>query len=293
MAAPRLTVVAHGPPLKQVVRVGPAEVAYVEAGSRSGPTVVLLHGFPTSSVLWRSVVAELGDDVHALVPDLPGLGDTDVSPYQDLGAPMVAELLLGWLERLGLDRVALVAHDTGAAVAHQVAAARPERLSHLALVAPVAYDRWSTAFWAPRFGLDRPGLDALRRAIGRRGSLRPVRAGLAAASAAPLDPYLVDELVRPLGSDDGWERARRTLLAADHEATLECTGALRALEVPAAVVWGADDPVLSPVAAARLGADLAGAAEPVVLAGCGHLVPVERPVRLAAELRALLARDRP
>ena len=75
-------VLSHGVPLKQVHRVGPAELAYLDAGPRtaSAPVVVLLHGFPTHAFLWRHVIHDLDDRVRLLAPDLIGLGDTRVSP---------------------------------------------------------------------------------------------------------------------------------------------------------------------------------------------------------------------
>src|SRR5439155_25925040 len=88
--------ITHGLPLKQMQRVGPAELAFIESGSPGAPPALFLHGFPTHSFLWRHVLHDLGDDVHAYAPDLLRLGDTAVSPYEDFTAPMQAEILLDW-----------------------------------------------------------------------------------------------------------------------------------------------------------------------------------------------------
>jgi pimeloyl-ACP methyl ester carboxylesterase len=287
--------VEHGLPLKRRTRVGPAEIAHVETGTDGAPPVVLLHGFPTHSYLWRHVMFELGDAVHALAPDLLGLGDTQVSPYEDFTAPMQAELLLEWLDRVGLDAVALVAHDMGGAVAQQLVANHPERVTHLALVNSVAYDSWPAPFVQSIMRVARtPGLDTVAYALDLpRRVAHSTRLGFARAlhDSEHLDPSIIDEYLRPITTVEGRERARRFLLAADSRFTTEVVGGLRRFERPALVVWGADDVFLSPSWGLRLVDDLPGAERLELLPFCGHLVPEERPAELAALLRGLLSRS--
>lgn len=290
--------VTHGLPLKRRVRVGPAEIAYIESGDDAAPPMVLVHGFPTHSYLWRHVMYELGDAVHAFAPDLLGLGDTVVSPYEDFTAPMQAELMLEWFDRLGLDRVALVAHDMGGAVAQQIVANHPERVSHLALVDSVAYDGWPVPFVQSIMRVARtPGLDTVAYALDLpRRVAHNTRVGFARAmwDSTRIDTDVIDEYLRPITTIEGRERARRFLLAADSRVTLEALPGLRAFTGPALVAWGADDVFLSPSWGLRLVDDLVGAERLELLPFCGHLVPEERPAELAALLLALLERpERP
>jgi pimeloyl-ACP methyl ester carboxylesterase len=285
--------VAHGIPLKGSARVGPAELAYLESGSPSAPTVVFLHGFPTHSFLWRKVLDALGDDVHAIAPDLMGLGDTVVSPYEDFTAPMQAELMLEWWDKRGLDAVALVAHDQGGAVAQQIAANHPERLTHLCLVDVVAYDNWPVPGVAQVMKLARtPGLDVIAYALELPRRLAHTRLGFARAlyDPAAMTTDDIEEYLRPLTTVDGRERARRFMLAGENRYTLETVPGLRAFTKPAAVVWAADDAFLSPSWGYRLADDLQGCDGVQLLPFCGHLVPEERPAELAACVRTLLER---
>jgi pimeloyl-ACP methyl ester carboxylesterase len=207
---------------------------------------------------------------------------------------MQAELLLEWLDHLGLDRVAVVAHDQGGAVAQQLVANHPERVSHLALIDVVAYDNWPVPVMAQVMRLARtPGLDVVAYALdlpkriahnARIGFARGVR------DSSLMTPEVVDEYLRPLTTVEGRERARRFLLAGDNRFTLECLPGLRAFPGPALVVWGAEDVFLSPSWGLRLVEDLRGAERLELLAFCGHLVPEERPVELAGLIRDLLAR---
>lgn len=285
--------VVHGLPLKAFERLGPADLAVAEAGDPTAPTVVLLHGFPTHGVLWRRVTRRLGD-LHTLVPDLLGLGDTVVSPYEDFGAPMQADLLLDWLDRRGVERAVLVGHEQGGAVVQQIVANHPERVAGLVLVATVAYDNWPVPLAAQVMRLARtPGLDIVAYALDltrRVGANDLLGFGRAVYDAAALDPDIVDEYLRPLLTTEGRERARRFLLAGDDRVTLECVPGLRAYDGPAAVVWGADDAFLSPSWGARLIDDLAGATALTLVPFCGHLVPEEAPDAVAEAIREVVAR---
>lgn len=291
---PAVTAVAHGFPLKAFERVGPADLAVVETGRPGQPVVVLLHGFPTHAFLWREVQRLLGDEVHALAPDLLGLGDTVVSPYEDFGAPMQADLLLDWLDGRGVDRVVLVGHEQGGAVAQQVVANHPERVAGLVLVDSVAYDSWPTAVAAQVMRLARtPGADVLAYALDlprRVGASAHLGFGRAVHDPAAVDPDVVDEHLRPVLAPEGRERARRFLLAGDARVTLECVPGLRAYEGPAAVVWGADDAFLSPSWGARLVDDLRGAERLTLVPFCGHLVPEEAPGAVVEAVRDVVRR---
>ncbi|CAN5681151.1 alpha/beta hydrolase [soil metagenome] len=290
-----MTTVAHGLPLKAHERVGPADLAVLEGGGPDdAPTVLLLHGFPTHSVLWRKVVGALSEEAHVLAPDLLGLGDTVVSPYEDFGAPMQADLLLGWLTDRGIEQAVVVGHEQGGAVAQQMVTTRPERVAGLVLVDSVAYDNWPIPLAAQVMRLARtPGLDVLAYALDlprRVGSNALLGFGRAVYDSASLDPDVVAEYLRPLVTAEGRERARRFLLAGDDRVTLECGPALRAYEGPAAVVWGADDAFLSPSWGTRLVDDLSGAPELTLVPFCGHLVPEEAPDAVVGAVRDVLAR---
>ncbi len=286
--------VAHGLPLKAHERVGPADLAVLEDGADGTPPVLLLHGFPTHSVLWRKVIGTLCDEAHLLAPDLLGLGDTIVSPYEDFGAPMQADLLLEWLTGRGIERAVVVGHEQGGAVAQQMVATHPERVAGLVLVDSVAYDSWPIPLAAQVMRLARtPGLDVLAYALDlprRVGTNALLGFGRAVHDADALDPDLVEEYLRPLLTAEGRERARRFLLAGDDRATLECVPALRAYDGPAAVVWGADDAFLSPSWGMRLVDDLTGVERLTLVPFCGHLVPEEAPDVVVAAVRDVLAR---
>lgn len=134
---------------KKIESVGGKRIAYVDEGA--GDPIVLLHGNPTSSYLWRNVVPELLGSGRVLVPDLIGQGDSEKLPasegpgrYSFLSA---YRYLDAWFEGLGLDRsVTLVIHDWGSALGFHWAKNHPDAVRGIAymegIVRPVTWDEW-------------------------------------------------------------------------------------------------------------------------------------------------------
>lgn len=111
----------------------------VEAGE--GEPVLLLHGFPQSSREWAPVIATIATDCHAIAPDLRGAGQTDAPAGGYDSATMVSDVI-ALLDALGLDRIALVAHDWGALVGFDLCLKHPERVSsYVAVAVPAPYIR--------------------------------------------------------------------------------------------------------------------------------------------------------
>src|ERR1700741_4861321 len=110
---------------------GGHRVFYREAGQLEHPAVLPLHGFPTSSHMFRDLIPLLADRYHVVAPDLPGFGNT-VSPPRgrfDFTFDNLAQVIPGFVETIGLSRVALYVFDYGAPVGYRLAVAHPERIT--------------------------------------------------------------------------------------------------------------------------------------------------------------------
>jgi pimeloyl-ACP methyl ester carboxylesterase len=103
----------------------------------SGLPVLLLHGFPDSSYLWRNQIPALkSEGMHVIAPDLRGFGDSDRPVGKDLySLPLILNDVIGILDRLGIERTHVVGHDFGAAVAWMLAALYPNRVDRLVTLA--------------------------------------------------------------------------------------------------------------------------------------------------------------
>lgn len=120
------------------------EISYVDTGA--GEPVVLLHGNPTSSYLWRNVIPHVEGLGRCLAPDLVGMGDSGAAPDGSYRFVDHARYLDAWFEALGLTNVTLVVHDWGSALGFYWAYRHPERVRRIAymeaLVQPMTWEEW-------------------------------------------------------------------------------------------------------------------------------------------------------
>lgn len=277
--------IKYGRPLKDFVRTGPADVAYIEEGDAALPPALFLHGVTTNAALWQKVVKQISDRVRCIAIDIPGLGDTEVSPFEDFTMPAVAELVVELLDRLGLNETTIVAHDHGGAIAQIMAATAPSRVRNLVLVDTVSHDHWPIPLQRQALRIARiPGTAELLRAgrlIERSRTAWRVATGPLGFARGYYNPDVIDadlirEYLRPYTSEDGRQRARRFLLAADSRSTVEILPRLRAYEGECRVLWGADDKFLSPSWGIQLAEEVTNGRFHL-LPFCGHFAPDERP----------------
>lgn len=251
----------------------------------AGPPLVLIHGLLVYGYAFRGLVPELARGRRLLIPDLPGAGDSDRPPpvhCAGYSPSWLARVLIGLLDRLGLDCVDVLGHSWGGAIAVCLADAAPERVRRLVLVD-------ATCFAQP---LPLEGRLALVPGVGPYVFKNLYR-------RAALAHYLARALADPslLGDDDldlYWDRLARTggreaayamlTQLANDERMAAMLPRLRALTCKTLVVWGERDAIVPREHATRLAGVIADAALEWV-AGCGHAVAEERPAALTALVR--------
>ncbi len=138
---------------KNYAEVNGLNMAYVETGQGSSPSIVFLHGNPTSSYLWRNIIPHVEDLGRCIAPDLIGMGDSDKLPDSGPDSYMFAEhrtYLDGLLDQLGLgNEVVLVIHDWGSALGFDWARRHPQRVKGVcymeAIVRPIEWEDWNEA----------------------------------------------------------------------------------------------------------------------------------------------------
>ena len=127
------------------------EIAYREAGDPALPTVLLLHGFPTSSHMFRNLIPELATQYHVLAPDYPGFGASAMpAPAEfDYSFANLARVITTLIDRKGVDRYAVYLMDYGAPVGFRMFAADPERVTAFIIQNGNAYEEGLREFWDP------------------------------------------------------------------------------------------------------------------------------------------------
>ncbi|MFF8838440.1 alpha/beta fold hydrolase [Streptomyces sp. NPDC015130] len=125
------------------------DVFYREAGDPAGPTLVLLHGFPSSSHMYRGLMAELADSYHLIAPDHIGFGASAAPAVEDFAYSFekLTEITLGLLDQLGVERFALYIQDYGAPIGLRIASRNPERVTAIVSQSGNAYLEGFTPFW--------------------------------------------------------------------------------------------------------------------------------------------------
>lgn len=256
------------------------------AGRRGdGATIVLLHGFPTSSHLWSGVVPLLPDGHRVLVLDLLGFGRSDRPGRRPLTLRAHAERVLAVLDQLRVTRACLVGHEMGAAIAHLMAVRWPQRVSHLALVSAAAFDCWPVR----GLKLARAALP-LTRHLPANWLLGLLRADLVRGyAAADRGARSVDMYLRPFAGPDGREVLTAHLAALDGVEVAALAARAADVVAPTAIAWGAHDPFLDAAVAERLHRALPGSTLHLV-PDVRHFVPEEAPEQVAAVVSDLLTR---
>ena len=127
------------------------DIFYREAGAKDAPTILLLHGFPTSSHMFRNLIPALADTFHLVAPDYPGFGASSmplVSEF-DYSFDKLANILEQFVARLGLEKYFLYVMDYGAPVGYRLATKYPEKVLGLIVQNGNAYDEGLRGFWEP------------------------------------------------------------------------------------------------------------------------------------------------
>lgn len=135
----------------RTANVAGVNIFYREAGERGAPTIVLLHGFPSSSHMYRNLIPALADRYHVIAPDLPGFGLSEMPSPQDFDYCFASfsKIVASFLDQLGIERFALYVMDYGAPTGFRLAVAHPDRVTALIVQNGNAYEDGMGDFWAP------------------------------------------------------------------------------------------------------------------------------------------------
>jgi pimeloyl-ACP methyl ester carboxylesterase len=133
------------------VSIDGLDIFYREAGSRSNPTILLLHGFPTSSHMFRNLIPALADRFHLVALDYPGYGNSSMPTVSefDYTFDRLAEIVEKFITAIDLKKYSLYVMDYGAPIGYRIAAKYPERVQALIVQNGNAYEEGLREFWEP------------------------------------------------------------------------------------------------------------------------------------------------
>jgi pimeloyl-ACP methyl ester carboxylesterase len=278
----------------QRIEADGVQVFYRAAGDVNAPVILLLHGFPTSSFMFRDLIPRLADQYRVIAPDLPGFGFTDVAPERNYPYTFdrLAETIDAFTQALKMDRYAIYVFDYGAPTGFRLAMAHPERVTAIVSQNGNAYeeglgDAWGPIrkYWAAPTAENRA---ILRQSILTAGGTRwQYTEGVTNPETVPPESYTLDTalLERP-----GSKEIQLDLFldyASNVKLYPKFQEYFRKSRPPLLAIWGKNDPFFIPAGAEAFRKDLPHAQ--VKFLNTGHFALETHVVEIAAAMKDFLA----
>src|ERR1700723_822131 len=273
------------------------KIFYREGGDPQAPAVLLLHGFPTSSHMFRNLIPQLAGQYHVVAPDLPGFGFSDAPDHQSFSYTFdhLAEVMGEFIEQIGLTKFVVYIFDYGAPVGLRLALKYPDRIAGIITQNGNAYEEGLSDGWAPVHAYwknpTQENRDALRFLSTREITVWQYTTGVEhaesriAPEAIELDQVLLD---RPQSAEIQLDLITNYLTNIQlypkfHEY-------FRAHRPPTLAVWGKNDPFFLPAGAEAYRRDNPEAK--VVLLDTGHFALETHEPEIGEEIRSFLGKIR-
>lgn len=267
---------------------------YREAGDTARPTVLLLHGYPSASHMFRDLIPELADKYHVVAPDLPGFGQTE-QPSRDKFVytfENITKVIARFTEVIGLDKFAMYVFDYGAPVGFRLAVAHPERVTAIITQNGNTYLAGVSEAFAPVQAYwndpSQANRDALRGFLAPETTLFQYTHGVADPSLVSPDGRNLDDfyLSRP-GNDE-----IQLDLLLDYQSNVALYDTIQAYlrrhQPPVLAVWGKNDPFFIPPGAEAFKRDVPSA--DVRFVDSGHFALETHAAEIGAAVREFLAK---
>jgi pimeloyl-ACP methyl ester carboxylesterase len=274
-------------------RVGAISIFYRTAGDPGLPAVLLLHGFPSSSHMFRNLIPELAQEYRVIAPDLPGFGFSDAPDHKDFAYTFdhLAEIIGQFTEQIGLKKFAVYVFDYGAPTGFRLALQHPDRIAAIITQNGNAYaeglsDGWAPirAYWANPSPQNRAALKFLSTLATTRWQYTT---GVTAADqriapeAIALDQALLD---RPQSAEIQLD------LICNYDTNIalypKFQEYFRRYQPPTLAVWGKNDPFFLPAGAEAFRRD--NPAAKVVFFDTGHFALETHAAEIGEEIRSFL-----
>jgi pimeloyl-ACP methyl ester carboxylesterase len=275
--------------------LGKFGVHYIEAGLPSKPTLMLLHGYPTSATTqFRDLIPLLADSYHILAPDLPGFGFTTCPEDFKYTFDNLADVILAWVKTLQLDNFSLYVFDYGAPVGWRLSLALPDRITSIISQNGNAYkEGFGQEFWQPVFDLWESGNGEAQRKVVQdnvltlEGTKYQYTAGVTDLKLLNPLPWTMDYLHNLAGAE---KQARQIDLFYDYRTNVALYPKVhdwfRHRQVPLLAIWGKGDPAFIPPGAQAFKKDLPNAI--VRFVDSGHFALETRVHEIAEAVKEFL-----
>jgi pimeloyl-ACP methyl ester carboxylesterase len=270
--------------MKQVLVDG-INIGYLDKGQ--GDPIVLVHGIPTSSFLWRDMVEELSAHGRVIALDLPGFGFSDPPRDGDYGIANYARLLGQFLETLHIEQATLVCHDLGGPIALTYALRHPDQYDRLIILDTFLHRDLPPWPLSMRLARIRP----IGEIFMWLGGESIFRAGLeeGVVDKSRISDAVVKRYYMPDGDPDKLSRSMLGTLRIDYMEDLAfIENNLKTIQKPTLILWGEKDIYLPISLGNRIHIDITGS-QMERFPNCGHFIPEDQPELAAKKIVAFLS----
>lgn len=284
--------------LHRTVKIDGLNIFFREAGPTDAPTVLLLHGFPTSSHMFRDLIPALADKYHVVAPDYPGYGHSSMPSVDEFDYTFdnLANVVEKFVDKIGLKKYSIYLMDYGAPVGFRLAAKHPQRVQTLIVQNGNAYDEGiDNDFWKPikAYWKDRSkeNGDKLRGLLSLAATKWQYTEGVRNVEAISPDTW---DHVQPLLDRPGNQEIQLALFysyGSNPPLYPEWQAYLRKHQPPTLIVWGKNDKIFPAAGAHPYKRDLKNLE--FHLLDTGHFALEEDGAKIARLMRDFLARQLP
>ena len=246
----------------KTVRVKEQDVFYREAGSQSAPVLLLLHGFPTSSNMFRNLIPRLAPSFRVIAPDYPGFGMSSMPDHKSFAYTFenLTNIVEGFVTALGLSKYSLYVMDYGAPIGYRLALRQPDRVQALVVQNGNAYDEGLLKFWDPIKAYWASPTQANREAlyflVEQKATQWQYENGVADKTLLDPTTWIVDQV----GLDRAGNRDIQMDLFLSYGSNVplypDFQAFFRKYQPPTLIVWGKNDFIFPPEGAAPYSRDL-------------------------------------
>jgi pimeloyl-ACP methyl ester carboxylesterase len=279
----------------RTIAVGDLNVFYREAGPKNAPTILLLHGFPSSSSMFRHLIPALADKYHVIAPDYPGFGRSSMPPREKFQYTFdnLARVMDAFTAQLGLKSYAIYVQDYGAPVGYRLATMHPERITAIVVQNGNAYEAGlDNEFWQPiKAYWNEPTNSA------RRNALRPFLKleatqwqythGLKQPEVVSPDAWIIDQYYLDREGNDEIQLDLFLSYGSNPPLYPQWQAYFRQHQPPMLIVWGKNDTIFPPAGAEPYKRDLKTIE--FHLLDAGHFALESHGVEIANKMRSFLS----
>jgi len=281
--------------MHKTIEVDGLDIFYREAGPTDAPVLLLLHGFPTSSHMFRNLIPTLSDRYHVIAPDYPGYGQSSMPAVSEFEYTFdnLANVIEAFTGKLGISRYSLYLMDYGAPVGFRLAAKHPERVQSLIIQNGNAYDEGLREFWDQFKTYWKDGsetnAEALRKLLTLEATRWQYTHGTRQVESISPDNWLVDQTQLDRPGNKEIQLALFGSYASNPPLYPKWQEYFRQHQPPTLIVWGKNDLIFPADGAEPYRRDLKNLE--FHLLDTGHFALEEEGAQISALIRAFLAKQ--